>query len=65
MTKRQAWDYAIGIVKVAGLEPSEELKEYIKKEIRGEVTTAEIKQFLDKKYKAEEYRADRDSFLDL
>ena len=35
MTNADAWDYAIGIIKVDGLEPTEELKEYIEKEKRG------------------------------
>lgn len=32
MTNSQAWDYAIGMIKVDGLEPTEEFKEYIEKE---------------------------------
>jgi hypothetical protein len=43
MTNAQAWDYALGMVKVDGLEPSEEFKEYIEKEKRGEVTMDDIK----------------------
>lgn len=35
MTNADAWDYAIGMIKVDGLEPTEELKEYIEKEKRG------------------------------
>lgn len=54
MTNTQAWDYAIGMIKVDGLEPTEEFKEYIEKEKRGEVTMADIKQYLDKKYKVKE-----------
>ncbi len=34
-----------------GLEPTKELKEYIEKEKRGEITTADIKVLLDKRYK--------------
>ena len=51
MTNSQAWDYAVGMIKVDGLEPTPEFKEYIKKEKRGELTMADIKQYLDKKYK--------------
>ena len=29
MTNSQAWDYAIGLIKVDGLEPTEDFKEYI------------------------------------
>lgn len=32
MTKTEAWDYAIGLIKVDGLEPTLEFKEYIEKE---------------------------------
>ncbi len=51
MTNAQAWNYAVGMIKVDGLEPTPEFKEYIEKEKRGEVTMADIKQYLDKKYK--------------
>lgn len=54
MTNSQAWDYAIGMIKVDGLEPTEEFKKYIEKEKRGEVTMEDAKLFLDKKYKMKE-----------
>ena len=54
MTNTQAWDYAVGMIKVDGLEPTPEFKEYIEKEKRGEVTMTDIKQYLDKKYKVKE-----------
>ena len=54
MTNAQAWDYAVGMIKVDGLEPTKEFKEYIEKEKRGEVTMDDIKQYLDKKYKVKE-----------
>ena len=54
MTNSEAWDYAVGMIKVDGLEPTEEFKEYIEKEKRGEVTMADIMLFLDKKYKVKE-----------
>lgn len=50
MTKRGAWNYAIGLIKVDGLEPTEDFKKLIEKEIKGEITTADLKQYLDKKY---------------
>ena len=31
MTNTEAWDYAIGMIKVDGLEPTKEFKEYIGK----------------------------------
>ncbi len=54
MTNAQAWDYAVGMIRVDGLEPTEDFKEYIEKEKRGEVDMADVKQFLDKKYKVKE-----------
>lgn len=54
MTNTQAWNYAVGMIKVDGLEPTAEFKEYIEKEKRGEVTMEDIKQYLDKKYKVKE-----------
>lgn len=54
MTNSQAWDYAIGLIKVDGLEPTDDFKEYIEREKRGEVTMEDAKKFLDKKYKMKE-----------
>ena len=51
MTNTQAWNYAIGMIKVDGLEPTKEFKEYIEKEKRGEISMEDAKKFLDKKYK--------------
>lgn len=54
MTNSQAWNYAIGMIKVDGLEPTEDFKTYIEKEKNGEVTMEDAKRFLDKKYKMRE-----------
>lgn len=54
MTNTQAWDYAIGMIKVDGLEPTEDFKEYIEKEKKGEVSMEDAKRYLDKKYKMKE-----------
>ena len=54
MTNSQAWDYAIGMIKVDGLEPTEDFKKYIEKEKNGEITMEDAKRFLDKKYKMKE-----------
>ncbi|MCR5719858.1 MAG: antitoxin VbhA family protein [Lachnospiraceae bacterium] len=54
MTNAEAWNYAIGIIKVDGLEPTEDFKEYIEKEKRGEITIEDAKRYLDKKYKMKE-----------
>lgn len=51
MTNTQAWDYAIGMVRGVGLEPTQDFMEYTEKEKGGEVTMVEIKEYLDKKYK--------------
>lgn len=54
MTDIQAWNYAVGMIKVDGLEPTKEFKQYIEKEKRGEVTMEDVKRFLDKKYKVKQ-----------
>lgn len=54
MTNAQAWDYALGMIKVDGLEPTAEFKEYVEREKRGEATMADIKHYLDMKYKIKE-----------
>jgi leucyl-tRNA synthetase len=38
MTNAEAWDYAIGMIRVDGLEPTEDLKKYIEKEKTGVFT---------------------------
>lgn len=52
MTNEQAWDFAVGMTRMAGLEPTSEFMEYIEKEKRGDVSMDDIKQYLDQKYKA-------------
>ena len=52
MTNNEAWDYAIGLIKVDGLEPTKDFKNYVEKEKRGEATMQDLKIFLGKKYKA-------------
>ncbi|MEG3006128.1 MAG: antitoxin VbhA family protein [Oscillospiraceae bacterium] len=51
MNKTKAWDYALGIIKVDGLEPSKEFLELVEKEKRGEITDQDILKHLDQKYK--------------
>ncbi|WP_018212755.1 antitoxin VbhA family protein [Desulfitobacterium hafniense] len=51
MTKSDAWDYALGIIKVDGLEPSEEFLELVEKEKRGEITEQDILKHLGQKYR--------------
>ena len=45
------WDYAIGMIKVDGLEPSPEMKKLIEQEKHGEITMDDVKKALDRKYK--------------
>ena len=54
MTKSEAWDYAIGMLKVDGLTPTKDFQEYIEKEKRDEITVDDLKKFLDKTYKMSE-----------
>ena len=48
--KKEGWDFAIGMSKVDGGEPSKELLELVEKEIRGEITMEDIKKALYEKY---------------
>jgi hypothetical protein len=50
MEKQEAWDYALGIIKVDGLEPSPEFLAMAEKEKRGELTLEDIRRTLDAKY---------------
>ena len=54
MTDTQAWNYAVGLIKVDGLEPTKEFTQYIEKEKNGEITMEGIKRFLEKKYKVKQ-----------
>ncbi|MBQ3305353.1 MAG: hypothetical protein IJH25_06830 [Clostridia bacterium] len=56
MTVEKAWDYAIGLIRVDGLEPTEDFKKYIELEKTGKATTRDLKEYLDKKYKALEHQ---------
>ncbi len=47
----KSWKYALGIIKIDGLEPSDDFKELIVKECNNEITTDDIKKILDSKYK--------------
>ena len=56
MTTEKAWDYAVGLIKVDGLEPTEDFKKYIELEKQGKVTDQDLKKYLDKKYQMKEDR---------
>ena len=55
VSRDKKWDYAIGMIKVDGLEPTPEMKELIEKEKRGEITMEGIRAELDKRYKSGKY----------
>ena len=46
VSRDKKWDYAIGMIKVDGLEPTPEMRELIEKEKRGEITMEESKRRL-------------------
>lgn len=48
------WDYAIGMIKVDGLEPTEDMKKLIEKEKKGEISMEEVRKALNRKYKIKE-----------
>lgn len=50
MTNEQAWNFAIGIVQVDGVKPSEEFMELVEREKCGEITGDDIREALFKKY---------------
>ena len=50
MTTEKAWDYAVGLIKVDGLEPTEDFKKYIELEKQGKVTDQDLKKYLVSKF---------------
>lgn len=51
MDNTKAWDYAIGIVQLDGIKPSDDFLELVEKEKRGEITGEDIRKVLYRKYK--------------
>lgn len=49
MDNAKAWDYAIGIVQIDGIKPSDDFLELVEKEKRGEITGEDIRKVLYKK----------------
>ena len=47
-SKEDAWNYALAMIKIDGLEPSEEFKQYVELEKSDRITTKDIKKLLDK-----------------
>lgn len=54
MTNSKAWDYAIGIVQLDGIKPSDDFMELVEKEKRGEITSDDIRNVLVNKYTVKE-----------
>lgn len=54
MTNEQAWQYAIGIVQLDGIKPSDDFLELVEKEKQGIITGDDIRSVLCKKYKVKE-----------
>lgn len=54
ITNKKAWDYAIGIVQVDGIKPSEEFLQLVEKEKKGQLTGDDIRRVLQKKYTIKE-----------
>ena len=50
MSKEKAWNYAIGIVQVEGIKPSDDFLELVEKEKNGLITSDDIKRVLMKKH---------------
>ena len=51
MENSEAWDYAVGLIKVDDLEPTPEMKYLIEMEKRGKITKDEIYDRLNKHYR--------------
>ena len=51
MDKDVAWDYALGLIKVDGLEPTAEFLDLVEREKRGEITLNDIERELGKRYR--------------
>lgn len=54
LTKEQAWDYGINMVKVDGLKPSDKFLELVELEKEGKITTKEMRAVILKKYLPED-----------
>ena len=50
ISKQDAWEYAIGMIRVDGLEPSADFLDMVEREKRGELTRDDMKKLLDTKY---------------
>ena len=50
LEKRRAWNFAIGMMQVDGVEPDQEYLDLVEKEINGEITLEEMKLIILKQY---------------
>lgn len=50
MTNEKAWDFAIGIVQIDGIRPSDDFLQLVEKEKKGEITGDDIRRILYEKY---------------
>jgi len=50
MNNEKAWNYAIGLVQVEGIKPSDDFLELVEKEKQGLLTDDDIRRVLIKKY---------------
>jgi len=50
LNNEKAWDYAIGLVQVEGIKPSDDFLELVEKEKQGILTNDDIRDVLTKKY---------------
>lgn len=50
LTNEEAWNFAIGIVQIDGIKPSDEFLELVEREKRGEITSEDIRKYLYEKY---------------
>ena len=48
--KREAWDFAIAMMQVGGVEPDQEYLDLVEKEINGEITLDEMELIILKKH---------------
>lgn len=53
MNRERAWNFAIGVVQLDGIKPSDDFLELVEMEKRGEITTDDIRQILRERAKAE------------
>ncbi|MEM1486408.1 antitoxin VbhA family protein (plasmid) [Oscillospiraceae bacterium PP1C4] len=52
--RTKAWDYALGMIKVDGLNPSEDFLKLVEKEKNGDISIEDVIKALDHKYKVKE-----------